>query len=40
MMSVSANGLPDTSSWFVGKMERVTAEQFLMEVRPLANDVY
>lgn len=32
-MSVSTYGSLESSSWFVGKMERVNAEQFLMEVR-------
>jgi hypothetical protein len=33
MMSVSSNVPLESSPWFVGKMERVNAEQFLMEVR-------
>lgn len=32
-MSVSMYGSLESSPWFVGKMERVNAEQFLMEVR-------
>jgi hypothetical protein len=32
MMSMSTAGPLESSSWFVGKMERVSAEQFLMEV--------
>ena len=32
MMSVSSNAPLESSPWFVGKMERVSAEQFLMEV--------
>ena len=32
MMSMSTADPLESSSWFVGKMERVSAEQFLMEV--------
>ena len=33
MMSVPSNASLESSPWFVGKMERISAEQFLMEVR-------
>lgn len=39
-MSVSTNGSLESSPWFVGKMERVNAEQFLMEVRSYNSLVY
>ena len=32
IMSFSTNAPLESSPWFVGKMERVSAEQFLMEV--------
>ena len=32
MMSMSTADPLESSNWFVGKMERVSAEQFLMEV--------